>query len=76
MKTNQQNCCWNIQNFETPRKWTSKKHLAEKYGVPRNTVSTWMKNKDNILALSKEKLDGFRQWELQLFPEVVIVIEL
>ena len=28
----------------------SKKTVARKYGVPKNTVSTWLGNKDKILA--------------------------
>ena len=27
----------------------SNKNVAEKYGVPKNTVSTWLKNKENFL---------------------------
>ena len=27
----------------------SNKNIAEKYGVPKNTVSTWHKNKKNFL---------------------------
>ena len=29
----------------------SNKRVAEKYGVPRNTVLTWVKNKKKLLAL-------------------------
>ena len=28
----------------------SKKSVAKKYGVPNSTVSTWLANKDKILA--------------------------
>ena len=28
----------------------SKKTVAKKYGVPKSTVSTWLANKDKILA--------------------------
>ena len=43
------------------------KRVAKKFVVPRNTESTWVKN--------KEKLDRLRQCH-GLFPEVVIVIKL
>ena len=30
----------------------SNKEVAEKYGVPKNTISTWLKNKDKYRAAS------------------------
>ena len=33
-----------------PEKGMSNKDFAEKYGVPKNTVSTWVKNINNILS--------------------------
>ena len=33
----------------------SNKDVAEKYGVPRNTVSTWAKNKERLLPLLEKK---------------------
>ena len=37
----------------------SNKGFATKYGVPRNTVSTWVKNKHKLTASLKKKRNEF-----------------
>ena len=39
-----------MSGFERPRKGLSNKDVSETYGVTRNTVSTWVKNKSKHLA--------------------------
>ena len=36
--------------LKDPEKGMSNKCVAEKYGVSRNTVSTWVKNNEHFLA--------------------------
>ena len=41
---------------------SSKKDVATKYGVPRNTVSTWVKNKHKLTAsLEKKGMNSSRK---------------
>ena len=35
-------------------KGLSEKDVAEKYGLPRNTISTWVKNKSKYFAALKQ----------------------
>ena len=44
-KTLQEKC----QALEDIEKGLPNKDVAIKYGVPKNTISTWIKNKDKIL---------------------------
>ena len=44
-----------MQSVEGSRKRLSKKDVATKYGVPRNTVSPWVRNKQKLTA-SLEKM--------------------
>ena len=43
----------------------TKSQVAAKYGMPKNTLSTWLKNKDNIFEATKKgsnsKLQRLRQ---------------
>ena len=46
--------CQIIREIE---KGMSNKEAAEKYGIPKNTISTWMKNKHKILqSLEEQKI--------------------
>ena len=40
---------------------TSNKEIAEKYGVPKNTVSTWVKNKEKLFAALLETSSNKRK---------------
>ena len=44
--------CQKIREIE---KGMSNKEAAEKYGIPKNTISTWMKNKHKILQSLEEQ---------------------
>ena len=35
--------------------------VAAKYGIPKNTLSTWLKNKDNIFEATKKGSNSKRQ---------------
>ena len=37
-----------MQSFEEPESGLSNKEIAAKYRVPKNTVSTWFKNKAKL----------------------------
>ena len=53
-----------MPSFERLGKWHSNKNVAEKYGVPINTVSTRLKNKEklfNALEKSSNKRKKVRQ---------------
>ena len=39
----------------------SKLQVAAKYGIPKNTLSTWMKNKDKIFQAAKKGMNTKRQ---------------
>ena len=45
-KTLQEKC----QALKDIEKGLPNKDVATKYGVPKNTISTWIKNKDKILS--------------------------
>ena len=39
----------------------SKSQVAAKYGIPQNTLSTWMKNKDKIFEVAKKGMNTKRK---------------
>ena len=39
----------------------SKLQVAAKYGIPKNTLSTWIKNKDKIFEAAKKGMNTKRQ---------------
>ena len=39
----------------------TKSQVAAKYGIPKNTLSTWLKNKDNIFKATKKESNSKRQ---------------
>ena len=39
----------------------TKSQVAAKYGIPKNTLSTWLKNKDKILEATKKGSNSKRQ---------------
>ena len=41
----------------------SNKEVAEKYGVPKNTISTWLKNKDKYRAASDKSSNKRSDYE-------------
>ena len=43
--------CQALRNLENG---ISNKNVAEKYGVPKNTVSTWLKNKEKLFTALKK----------------------
>ena len=50
--------------------WLSNKDVDARYGVPRNTVSTWVKNKNKLTASLEEKgnellTKKYALWELR-----------
>ena len=53
--------CQALKNLE---KGISNKDLAAKYGVPKNTSSTWIKNKERLLD-SPEKGSRIKQQKLR-----------
>ena len=40
---------------------TTKSQVAAKYGIPKNTLSTWLKNKDKIFESTKKVSNSKRQ---------------
>ena len=53
-----------MQSVEGSRKRLSKKDVATKYGVPRNTVSTWVRNKQKLTAsLEKMGMNSSRKYK-------------
>ena len=57
---------------EVERGLKSKKQIAEAFGVPQNTLSTWLKNKEAIKAkfLSGELEPERKNARTSNFPEV------
>lgn len=45
-----------MPGFERLKKGFLNKDVAEKYGVPRNTISTWVKNKSKCFAAPEQSL--------------------
>ena len=39
----------------------TKSQAAAKYGIPKNTFSTWLENKDKIFEATKKKSNSKRQ---------------
>ena len=39
----------------------TKSQVAAKYGIPKNTLSTWLKNKDKIFEATKKGSNSKRQ---------------
>ena len=46
-------------------KCLSNKDVTEKYGVPRNTISTWIKNKSNYFAALKQSSNKRKKTKIQ-----------
>ena len=46
---------WRKVNYEKPSS------LAEKYGVPRNTISTWLKNVDKVNDVDETSTFGLKR---------------
>ena len=40
----------------------TKSQVAAKYGIPKNTLSTWLQNKDKIFEAAKKRSNWKRQW--------------
>ena len=43
----------------------TKSQVAAKYGIPKNTLSTWLQNKDKIFEAAKKRSNWKRQWSRQ-----------
>ena len=54
-----------MQSFEDLEKGMSNKSVTEKYVAPRNTVLTWVKNKEKLLALLKKKGTNSKRQKLR-----------
>ena len=50
-----------MSGFEIPRKKSFKKNTAEKYGVPRNTIWTWVKNKSKYFAALEQSSNKWKK---------------
>ena len=58
-------CCW-LENENPPTKHFVKnakhcKDVAAKYNVPKNTLSTWVKNKEKLFDALKKRTNVKRQ---------------
>ena len=53
--------CQALKDLE---KGMSSKDVAAKYGVPKNTLSTWVKNKEKLLLDSLEKGSNIKRQKL------------
>ena len=54
--------CQALKDLE---KGMSSKDVAAKYGVPKNTLSTWVKNKEKLLLDSLEKGSNIKRQKLR-----------
>ena len=52
----------------------SNKNVAEKYGVPKNTVSTWLKNKENFLLRWKNLRTNAKKVRESNYPAIDSVV--
>lgn len=57
---------------EVQRSSKTKAAIAKQYGVPANTLSTWIKNKDKIIAAYEGSLFGpaRKRMRTALYPEL------
>ena len=51
----------NIQALKEVEEGKSKLQVAAKYGIPKNTLSIWIKNKDKIFEAAKKGMNMKRQ---------------
>ena len=49
------------QALEEVEEGKSKLQVAAKYGIPKNTLCTWIKNKDKIFEVAKKEMNTKRQ---------------
>ena len=59
------------KNLKGSGRWKNKvasrkSQVAAKYGIPKNTLSTWLKNKDNIFKATKKESNSKRQQSRQV----------
>ena len=64
----------NVNNCIELEKGLSNKHVAEKYGVPRNTISTWVKNKLMCFAALEQSSNKRKQLRSSDYERVDHVI--
>ena len=52
----------------------SNKNVAEKYGVPKNTVSTWLKNKEKLFTALEKSLNKRKKVRESNYPDIDNVV--
>ena len=52
----------------------SNKNVAEKYGVPKNTVSTWLKNKEKVFIALKKSSNKRKKVRGSNYPDIDNVV--
>ena len=48
----------------------SNKNVAEKYGVPKNTVSTWLKNKEKLFTALEKSSNKRKKVRESNYPDI------
>ena len=52
----------------------SNKNVAEKYGMPKNTVSTWLKDKEKFFTALKKSSNKRKQVRESNYPDIDNVV--
>ena len=52
----------------------SNKNVAEKYGVPKNTVSTWLKNKEKLFTALEKSSNKRKKVRESNYPDIDNVV--
>ena len=52
----------------------SNKNITEKYGVPKNTVSTWLKNKEKLFTAFEKSSNKRKKVKESNYPDIDTVI--
>ena len=48
----------------------SNKNVAEKYGAPKNTVSTWLKSKEKLFTASEKSSNKLKKVRESNYPDI------
>ena len=63
-----------MPSFERLGEWHSNKNAAEKYGVPKNTVSIWLKNKEKLFTALEKSSNKRKKVRESNYPDIDNVV--